>query len=98
MVLFDEVEKAHADVMNVLLGVLDDGRWVAVGQEGKAALLCKVYLPKSPARVTREAQLTLGPCHRPARVGCPLDQPKVNGILLNQPKVKGNMWVSKLTQ
>lgn len=26
VVLFDEVEKAHADVMNVLLGVLDDGR------------------------------------------------------------------------
>jgi ATP-dependent Clp protease ATP-binding subunit ClpB len=26
VVLFDEVEKAHPDVMNVLLGVLDDGR------------------------------------------------------------------------
>ncbi|KAI7843936.1 hypothetical protein COHA_002475 [Chlorella ohadii] len=26
VVLFDEVEKAHADVMNILLGVLDDGR------------------------------------------------------------------------
>ena len=26
MVLFDEVEKAHADVFNVLLQVLDDGR------------------------------------------------------------------------
>ncbi|EFN58888.1 hypothetical protein CHLNCDRAFT_56016 [Chlorella variabilis] len=26
VVLFDEVEKAHADVMNLLLGVLDDGR------------------------------------------------------------------------
>jgi ATP-dependent Clp protease ATP-binding subunit ClpA len=33
VVLFDEVEKAHADVMNILLGVLDDGRcagWVPV--------------------------------------------------------------------
>lgn len=28
VVLFDEVEKAHADVMNILLGVLDDGRCV----------------------------------------------------------------------
>lgn len=26
MVLFDEVEKAHPDVMNVLLQLLDDGR------------------------------------------------------------------------
>ena len=26
MVLLDEVEKAHPDVLNVLLGVLDDGR------------------------------------------------------------------------
>ena len=26
MVLFDEVEKAHADVFNVLLQILDDGR------------------------------------------------------------------------
>ena len=26
MVLFDEVEKAHPDVFNVLLQVLDDGR------------------------------------------------------------------------
>jgi ATP-dependent Clp protease ATP-binding subunit ClpB len=26
VVLFDEVEKAHPDVMNILLGVLDDGR------------------------------------------------------------------------
>lgn len=26
VVLLDEVEKAHPDVMNVLLGVLDDGR------------------------------------------------------------------------
>ena len=26
VVLFDEVEKAHGDVMNVLLGLLDDGR------------------------------------------------------------------------
>lgn len=26
VVLLDEVEKAHADVMNILLGVLDDGR------------------------------------------------------------------------
>ena len=26
VVLFDEVEKAHADVFNVLLQVLDDGR------------------------------------------------------------------------
>ena len=26
MVLFDEVEKAHGDVLNVLLQVLDDGR------------------------------------------------------------------------
>lgn len=26
VVLFDEVEKAHADVFNVLLGILDDGR------------------------------------------------------------------------
>ena len=25
-ILFDEVEKAHQDVLNVLLGVLDDGR------------------------------------------------------------------------
>ena len=30
VVLFDEVEKAHADVMNVLLGVLDDGRCARV--------------------------------------------------------------------
>ena len=26
MVLFDEMEKAHADVFNVLLQILDDGR------------------------------------------------------------------------
>jgi ATP-dependent Clp protease ATP-binding subunit ClpB len=26
VVLFDEIEKAHADVFNVLLQVLDDGR------------------------------------------------------------------------
>lgn len=26
MVLLDEVEKAHPDVVNVLLGALDDGR------------------------------------------------------------------------
>lgn len=26
VILFDEVEKAHPDVMNLLLGVLDDGR------------------------------------------------------------------------
>lgn len=26
MVLFDEVEKAHADVFNILLQILDDGR------------------------------------------------------------------------
>ena len=26
MVLFDEIEKAHVDVFNVLLQVLDDGR------------------------------------------------------------------------
>lgn len=26
MVLFDEVEKAHPEVMNVLLSILDDGR------------------------------------------------------------------------
>ncbi|MFR3923448.1 MAG: AAA family ATPase [Dysosmobacter welbionis] len=26
MVLFDEVEKAHPDVFNILLQVLDDGR------------------------------------------------------------------------
>ena len=26
MILFDEIEKAHADVFNVLLQVLDDGR------------------------------------------------------------------------
>jgi ATP-dependent Clp protease ATP-binding subunit ClpB len=26
VILFDEVEKAHADVFNVLLQVLDDGR------------------------------------------------------------------------
>jgi hypothetical protein len=31
VVLFDEVEKAHNDVMNILLGVLDDGRWDLVG-------------------------------------------------------------------
>jgi hypothetical protein len=29
VVLFDEVEKAHPDVFNVLLQILDDGRWVA---------------------------------------------------------------------
>lgn len=42
VVLFDEVEKAHADVMNILLGVLDDGRcagWVRWLQLG-LALLC----------------------------------------------------------
>ncbi|MBQ9553422.1 AAA family ATPase [bacterium] len=26
MILFDEVEKAHPDVFNILLQVLDDGR------------------------------------------------------------------------
>jgi len=26
VILFDEVEKAHADVFNVLLQILDDGR------------------------------------------------------------------------
>ena len=26
MVLFDEIEKAHPDVLNILLQVLDDGR------------------------------------------------------------------------
>ena len=26
MVLFDEIEKAHPDVLNMLLQVLDDGR------------------------------------------------------------------------
>jgi ATP-dependent Clp protease ATP-binding subunit ClpB len=26
VLLFDEVEKAHAEVFNVLLGLLDDGR------------------------------------------------------------------------
>ena len=33
-VLFDEVEKAHPDVMNLLLGVLDDGRCVVLGGAG----------------------------------------------------------------
>lgn len=27
VVLFDEVEKAHVDVFNLLLQILDDGRW-----------------------------------------------------------------------
>ena len=44
-VLFDEVEKAHPDVMNLLLGVLDDGRCVVVqevGQEEGGSGLCAV--------------------------------------------------------
>ncbi len=50
VILFDEVEKAHADVFNILLQILDDGRvtdsqvrvpgWVeeaeAVGRAGRA--------------------------------------------------------------
>lgn len=52
VVLFDEVEKAHADVMNILLGVLDDGRWEA--HSGRplipslrpaASFCCRVCLP-----------------------------------------------------
>ncbi|MFQ8953019.1 MAG: AAA family ATPase [Oscillospiraceae bacterium] len=32
VVLFDEIEKAHPDVLNVLLQILDDGRITDAGQ------------------------------------------------------------------
>ena len=37
MVLFDEVEKAHPDVFNILLQVLDDGR--ITDSQGRTCLL-----------------------------------------------------------
>lgn len=40
VVLFDEVEKAHAEVFNVLLSILDDGRVT----DSKGALFLRVKL------------------------------------------------------
>ena len=39
MILFDEVEKAHGDVFNILLQILDDGRVTdaQVRQQGQQA-------------------------------------------------------------
>ena len=33
--LFDEIEKAHPDVMNILLQILDEGRITGPRQDGK---------------------------------------------------------------
>lgn len=43
MVLFDEVEKAHVDVFNLLLQILDDGR-VTDNQVGGVACTCVCIL------------------------------------------------------
>lgn len=43
MVLFDEIEKAHPDVFNVLLQVIEDGRLTGEGWAGytsRAAVAC----------------------------------------------------------
>ena len=48
VILFDEVEKAHPDVFNVLLQVLDDGR-LTDGQ-GRTVELLRGYLQKGASR------------------------------------------------
>lgn len=58
VVLFDEVEKAHNDVMNILLGVLDDGRcvWISVAwgwchfAAGELYMMASWALPVAGAR------------------------------------------------
>ena len=40
VVLFDEIEKAHPDVFNVLLQVLDDGRLRTVGAARSISVMC----------------------------------------------------------
>ena len=62
MVLFDEVEKAHADVFNILLQILDDGRVTDSQVQPRPDSLCfssACALPYVWCRITSEAPHTL---------------------------------------
>jgi len=59
VILFDEVEKAHSDVWNVLLQVLDDGR-LTDGQDARwtsrtrcSSSRCNIASPQMQATVVR---------------------------------------------
>ena len=41
--MLDEIEKAHPDVFNILLQVLDDGRIDAIGTHDELLKSCEIY-------------------------------------------------------
>ena len=62
VILFDEIEKAHNDIHNLLLGLLDNGRITSSSGEGFDATQCVIIITTNAVKQTDMSRQIVGFC------------------------------------